>query len=209
MIKIGCDIHSYVEIEEHKNYVSNLAKITLSRDYLLFGLLAGVRVLPEEFGAKLLFEPRGLPEVNSDVVNVDNNLYVIEDNDKDTEKNSCNRSMAELWVKQGKSKWVFETKHIITHPDWHTHSYLYVDELKEIQKQYSTIKEKECKFIGENEEVPLGYEIIETIDKTKMIEAKIATPLGPHLELAAIISMMETINKGNPKRSRFTFWFDN
>jgi hypothetical protein len=43
---------------------------------------------------------------------------------------TCARSSAERWVNAGSSKYVNKDKTYITHPDWHSHSWLSADELE-------------------------------------------------------------------------------
>ena len=68
---MGCDGHFYIEVVEkfagghttNKEYVMCVAeRVWFGRNYILFGLMAGVR------GGRTLFEPKGLPEnMSSDV----------------------------------------------------------------------------------------------------------------------------------------------
>lgn len=52
---MGCDIHAHIEAQEYDS-MRSYAKVSLSRNYLMFGMMAGVRK------DCALFEPRGIPE---------------------------------------------------------------------------------------------------------------------------------------------------
>jgi len=55
---MGCDIHPYIARRTGDGDLEPFmySQLDLSRNYLMFGLLAGVR------GGEALFEPRGLPD---------------------------------------------------------------------------------------------------------------------------------------------------
>ena len=57
---MGCDIHTYIEYSKDGERWDSWGKIELGRDYILFGLMAGVR--QEVLGGGPPFPPRGLPD---------------------------------------------------------------------------------------------------------------------------------------------------
>ena len=82
---MGCDIHDYIEVKKpgHKNWELAYDGSISGRDYLLFGILAGVRTTPPKLPNGLLLaqwwakgikvpslygKPRGLPKDISKVV---------------------------------------------------------------------------------------------------------------------------------------------
>lgn len=131
---MGCDIHAYIDYDEYvydnKKHVSCIAELHLGRNYELFGLMAGVRC-PD----LALFSPRGLPENFSWHTKYENELMVLEKESDCDEDHTCSREAAERWVKSGVSKWTNDKHNYVTHPDWHSHSYLYVNELKQVLKK--------------------------------------------------------------------------
>lgn len=127
---MGCDIHACVEYKKKGEEVkwgwhSFGQQFRLNRDYWMFGLLAkGVR---QEFPES--FVERGLPSDLGFTALNDNRILITEDGQGD----SCTTlAKAELWAKggckieynnDGKATWV-------THPDWHSHSWLTTEEFK-------------------------------------------------------------------------------
>lgn len=80
-IQIGADIHVYVEVvekhaggyEKNDEYILCVAEdVFFGRNYILFGLMAGVR------GTKTLFEPKGLPENISSTVSKKNKEWGVD-----------------------------------------------------------------------------------------------------------------------------------
>ena len=129
---MGCDIHGYIESQPFKDsnpkywYVN--ADISIMRDYAMFGLLAGVRG-----GDDPLFAPRGWDENSATKYEF---CLRISDDELDDE-HSCTRDRATEWIERGCSKPV--SKNLITHPDWHTPSWLTAEEYETV---LSTYKEK-------------------------------------------------------------------
>jgi hypothetical protein len=128
---MGCDIHAYIDYDsfvqsDTKPYTDCFAELHLGRDYNLFNEMASVR------GNGGLFSPRGLPEHISWRVDWENTLYVI--TGPFEEEGCCTREKAEKWVARGYSKWADDGHTKVTHPDWHSHSYLYLDEVKQVYK---------------------------------------------------------------------------
>lgn len=120
---MGCDIHLYIEYQpkdKTQRYTPNQwhsfgGRLNPGRDYQLFGKLAGVR----EEGA--LFEAKGYPDDAGHSARDDNHLFIVE-GEEERGDNTCTRAKAEEWLIAGNSK--FFEKHWVTHPDWHTHSWL-------------------------------------------------------------------------------------
>jgi hypothetical protein len=215
---MGCDIHAYIDVantlEDGYENVSSFAKLDISRDYWLFGLLANVRVNPTDLGTKLLVEPRGLPKRLSHQVEADYLRYVLADGEAIEESGCCHKSDADRWVKSGSSEWYGEGQRRVTDPDAHSMSYLYVFELKAVQEQYSKlIDDNDVIYLRANDVIPEGYVINEhasRVMKTRAVVPEVRRRMGPHKELAAIIAAMDALNTSeNQKLARFVFWFDN
>jgi hypothetical protein len=126
---MGCDIHLYIEHkpakqEDKYSWRGFGGRINPGRDYHLFTAMADVR----NYDRTALFQPRGLPEGISYHARCDNQLYIVE-SETDGE-GTTTRERAERWVQQGISKYTDERKNFVTHPDWHSHSWLTPDEFE-------------------------------------------------------------------------------
>ena len=124
---MGCDIHMYVEFcrepaSDKPHWQTFGGQIYGSRDYDLFGKLAGVRT-----GEEPLFPVRGLPNHLGYEVMHDSILY-IDDERKDQER-YCTLVQAESWKKHGsKIEYKDGKPYTVTDPDAHTHSWLTTEE---------------------------------------------------------------------------------
>lgn len=177
---MGCDIHSYIDYDKKsskhdKTYTDGLGRIRIGRDYYLFGLIAGVRgnlhpVVPV----------RGLPKTQSIDVKHDSCLYVNNDakDSNECDGNTCTAAQAIEWVEQGSSEYVDNGRYV-THPDWHNYTWLTLDEVKEVLKQYK-----------------------KSIDKDQFGNSNVAI-------LYAIIGAMSGLEKVEGYKSRLVCWFDN
>lgn len=124
---MGCDIHAYIEYSTWNNedgtpYYRNFGDEFGDRDYAMFGILAGVR------RNGCLFEPRNLP--SNLAFSTKWNAYLwISDNEETTDEHCVGKIQAHEWVKRGISIQIDE--HHISHPDWHTYSWLTCDEFEQ------------------------------------------------------------------------------
>lgn len=129
---MGCDIHAYIEYKPH-DYPDTpwqfFAAPCLLRDYKMFTRMAGVR--GEQSLAVAL--PRGLPE--------DASYYVLTENriglDADSNLDRVRSWGVKIYVdKEG-------TPYAADHPDWHSHSWLTLEEFKDaIEKAYAAVCEE-------------------------------------------------------------------
>jgi hypothetical protein len=132
---MGCDIHAYIEYVNGTNHVGEKdywgfgKRTRIWRDYWLFALMAGVR---NYWDVKPVAEPRGVPKDTSYDVREDYLLYVSE-NCPD-EQGNCSKEDAKRWLEYNCSQQWDENR--ITGPDWHTPSWLTLDELKLVLKRY-------------------------------------------------------------------------
>lgn len=120
---MGCDIHCYIEYKkpEWDSWSNFGGRINPGRNYHLFAKLAGVRNYDEITD---FIQPRGIPEDAAYASATDNQLYV-----SDIEQDgNCTRDRAEMWVASGCSKYTDDRKMFVTNPDWHSHSWLDVNE---------------------------------------------------------------------------------
>ena len=133
---MGCDIHMYVEYKDKKDVGTQYERWTPfgghfnpGRSYDLFSLLAGVRS-----GDRPMYPVLGFPQDAAYAANIDNHLYV---HDQETHDESVtNRKTAEKWVTSGISHWANEDHTKVTHPDWHTHSWLLLEQFEDVIKTY-------------------------------------------------------------------------
>jgi hypothetical protein len=142
---MGCDIHAYIEYRDPKTKeIPNTPKTWCCwgrryyvwRNYMMFGLLAGVRGQAEP-----VVEPRGIPDGLSWEVMEDATLKIVEDG-ADLDDNEVHREQANKWLESRYSKpftqgcWGGE---YITDPDWHSFTWLTSEELLEALKRYETL----------------------------------------------------------------------
>lgn len=122
---MGCDIHLYVEYSDDGKRWRNFAgRLNPGRYYGLFNVIAGVRGNEDQ-----LYTPRGLPDDISWRTASDNRLYIVPDGPGDNnDEDSVMASKAKEWVEKGYSKYTDDDKKFISHPDWHSHSWLEVAE---------------------------------------------------------------------------------
>lgn len=127
---MGCDIHGHLEAKTMGDRFHGVAEFShMTRSYDTFTRLAGVR---DRGLYQPVVTPRGLPPNPSLAVQWDYTLFVKDDKDTETGgPHSCSRSKAESWVKRGVSEWWNDDKTRVTHPDWHSVSWLTPEELRE------------------------------------------------------------------------------
>jgi hypothetical protein len=138
---MGCDIHVYVEYSHDGKYWNSLTENAGSRDYAMFGILAGVR-----YRELKLFDPKGLPNgelswqaATANILNIAPEKHPeFADTDGWTD-----RASAESWVAEGLSTpmYIDGVLHRVTNPDWHSHSWLTSDELSQCIEKYRAIPE--------------------------------------------------------------------
>lgn len=118
---MGCDIHGHIEYKEYDQWW-HFCDMFFGRDYNVFAHAANVR-------GKGLFQPRGIPK---DITYNTLNAYTLR-LDNDPVDGECTREQADDYVNTCGSEWWDDTR--VTHPDWHTPSWLTVDELIQIREQ--------------------------------------------------------------------------
>lgn len=119
---MGCDIHAYIEYQAGDSWRSFGGLINPGRDYRAFCRLAGVR------GDDAPLVPlRGMPTDAGWSAKWDSVLSVRGEGDGD-EEGSTTRERAEKWTAEGIANYTDKSRNWITHPDWHSHTYLFTDE---------------------------------------------------------------------------------
>lgn len=185
---MGADIHMFVEYRNKKRaqedkqngrkpyWYSYGDHMNPGRNYTLFAVLAGVRGNYEDS-----FEPKGrLERVEMGYMSGSGaHLYIV---DKPTnevrEEGCCSREQAEIWAQYGSK--IIEDKWV-EHPDWHSHSWMTIEELEEAFERYKVHATQEW---GEPiTDVPLEYR--------------------------ALLASMKALEDGGENEVRVVFWFDN
>lgn len=137
---MGADIHAYVEYADFvthdgKDYWSGVTRNFGSRNYYLFGLLAGVRGPDGP-----LFDIRGMPEgqISYDTAG-DYWYYVTDDPACENMDRYVMRDRAEQWVHDGSSVPDRRDGKLVrvSGPDDHSHSWLTTEELEKVLTYYA------------------------------------------------------------------------
>lgn len=177
---MGCDIHAYVEYSDDGKYWKSLTDNAGERDYVMFGVLAGVR-----YEEGKLFDPKGLPE--GDLSSKTRAAYwrhvVPEKHPEYADwEGWVSRENAERWVSAGYSKPDYEDGVLkrVSDPDGHSHSWLTSVELSQAIDHYRSV-------IG---------------GVWPSMKGK-----APTLWLMILAAMQAA--EANGAKSRVVFWFDN
>lgn len=144
---MGCDITAYIEYststdDDGTRWFNDFASIPINRNYLLFALMAGVRNRHE---IEPVRERKGLPSNVSEVVLVECCLLINEG--ESTIYNVCTPEEAERLLKNGASKYIRDD--LITNPDYHSYSWLSIQELEEVQRRFINYTQSEPDLILE------------------------------------------------------------
>jgi hypothetical protein len=167
---MGADIHMYVEYRDKKHtkkaakadkkspWFSYGDEINPGRNYIMFGILAGVRG-----SYKGSFDPKG--QVDDMGYAAKDNAYMFivdEPREKRIRDNYVSREDALRYVSYGRKiiddKWV-------EHPDWHSHSWLTIKELEKAFKLYEKYASKEW-----GEPIKVGIEYRALLASMKALE---------------------------------------
>lgn len=190
---MGADIHMFVEYRNKKRAQEMKAegrtscwygyggRINPGRNYTLFGVLAGVRGQYRDS-----FMPKGkLDREEMGWSSRDANWLYIAENEKETdwENGVTTLETARKWEgygckiendQNGRPAWV-------EHPDWHSHSWMSIEELEEAFNRYKVHATSEW---GEDvTDVPIEYR--------------------------ALLASMKALEDGGENEVRVVFWFDN
>lgn len=128
---MGCDIHCYIECKrKDSKYWYLFGNMNPGRNYTLFSVLAGVRG-----DESPLYPVRGIPSDLGMLVSSYYWLYISENYPND--EGNCSREKAENYVRHGSHYNQDRTR--VSHPDWHSHSWLSTTEFSTVLDQYRTI----------------------------------------------------------------------
>jgi hypothetical protein len=190
---MGADIHMYVEYRNKKQAKERDAKgekpywmaygrqVNPGRNYVMFAILASVRGdYPESF------QPKGkLPKDHmSWTTSGDAYMYIYDKKDEGKDwEGFVTLKKAKEWEKYG-CKIINRpdgTPAFVEHPDFHSHSWMSIEELEQAYKIYT---EKASKQWGE--------------EITR-----------PHVEWMALLASMKALEGDDENEVRVVFWFDN
>ena len=190
---MGADIHMYVEYRNKKDakerevrgekpyWMSYGERMNPGRNYTMFAVLAEVR----GFCMKS-FEPKGKLHIDEMGWSARHDAYMYIHSEKTQDK----EWPGYVTLEQAKKWHVYGSRIIndadgnpafVEHPDWHSHSWMTIDELKQAYKIYAKEASKEW-----------GEKI------TK-----------PHVEWMALLASMKALEDGGENEVRVVFWFDN
>lgn len=138
---MGCDIHVYVEYSRDGKHWGNLTDNAGSRNYRMFGIMAGVR-----YEDAKLFDPKGLPDGNLSFTAEAAHWCNVAPDDHPEWAGSdgwVSKDNAERWVASGCSKPAFRDGVLkrVTNPDHHSHSWLTASELEQCVERYRELSD--------------------------------------------------------------------
>jgi len=204
---MGCDICCYLEAEVPDDdyrgtlFLGEVGYYTIGgRNYTLFGLLAGVR---GDYGVEPVVEPRGFPkEASTELLN---RFYLtIVDKDK---PHTYWREVREGDPVLGKGKRVSvehppkSPPYLIHDTDFHTPSYIYLDELREVCRVYKKLSKKDF-----NEGYPYDKDDVRNTAELRRLSLGVT---DAYASLKSIVEFMKTRESYLPhEKVRLVFWFN-
>lgn len=122
---MGCDIHCYIEYKRPSDNRCRWrdfgGRINPGRNYNIFSKMAGARGELSD----AVVAPRGFPNDAAYKSSDDYWLYISDSGNE----NTCTKEQAERYIAYG-CKYKDTEKRWVSHPDWHTHSWLSADEFE-------------------------------------------------------------------------------
>lgn len=198
---MGTDSHCFIEYrDKNSDYWHSFGGRFSDRNYLIFGLMAGLRRRENQ----QLFPLKGIPEDLGYESENANQLYISDEN----LEGCISKEKAERWVKDGSSVYIKndagEDKWV-THPDWHSHTWFTTEEFEKIINQYFYIERKEC--VPEREKDRLDF--IKKFPKATNYPG-FNEPAGIIIPetYCAMLAAMKSL-ESNGKEARLVVWFDN
>jgi hypothetical protein len=210
---MGCDIHAHIEFfskTEHKT-TSNCfvrcfsGELSFGRDYILFGLMAGVR-----HSVPPIIKPKGIPTTPTLSYEVTDAYYlnVISDEAPRAPTNSIRESLAKEYVSEAYSIYVDDSKLRITNPNFHTPTWLTLDELLIIRKMYLLETVEFWANISKQKKIDMLNFIKSTGARELM---KYSFPDYENSVLYAAVGTMmslERVSENADTETRLVCWFD-
>lgn len=198
---MGCDIHGHVELVTELNslithedgrkqrdktvYVIREDSPSLDRDYWLFALMADVQ---NDRGLEPVATPRGLPDdVSFDVQ--DKTILIVHNELAEKFPNYITEEEARRY---GGPIYTEGSLQYIMHPDYHSHSWLTVKELEEVQRRYAALAS-----YGQ----PVGRH--KTLDAIIAMMKVFQRPEKHVIHLPGLLTKVTRVRT----RARYVFWF--
>lgn len=178
---MGCDIHLMAEIKHSKDnyWQTALNQPYLGRNYTLFALIAGVRGYFEES-----LEPKGFPNDASYATVAEYTLEI---------DRQIRSEDAKQMVEEGHSRYL--SNYQIVHPDFHSATYLSLEELKEIIK------------IANNK---IYEEILHESEEYGLETPEVENYLHPYRALIEYLNYYDNLKIDDGSyECRVVIWFDN
>lgn len=203
------DIHAFVEGITPDGFATHLASVYIERSYVLFGLLAGVR--REDL---CLYPPRGIPPTLSWPVAeqyylrvIDSLTYVERELSGEIKiyANEITAAEAEHLTSTGICHYKPETdgfnKNYISAPDWHTPSYLMLQELRKVNHAYRRY----------HTDTPIHMQHFSKSKDMRKSDSDVNIGISYKLPtFEAVLSYMARLKKFMGTYDvRLVFWFDN
>lgn len=122
---MGTDIHAFIEYRHGGTEWRNFGKeFELDRSYDLFEKFAGVRGLVRN----AIVPPRGVPGDIAFITRSQYTFVVLDGKEEIHEECATTRKNAERWIANKSSVYFNDNKSFVTNPDWHTPSWLTLEE---------------------------------------------------------------------------------
>ena len=208
---MGCDIHAFLEFYETGPNGSCLTQclcedINFGRSYNLFSLMAGVRGC-----CSPVVPPKGIP-TNPELSLISSSHYYLSVVDSphpgmgySYTKNTISREEAEELIKNRKSYYSNPNKTLIADPDLHTPSWLTLDELLLLRKEFliysmdfsATLTKKR-----KNE----ALRLLHTLSPLELMQHSFSDI--EYIQVNAVIASMMAIERSGNYKTRLVFWFD-
>lgn len=220
---MGADMHGGIETvdtftitdDEGKKHdsknVYTFCDLHVDRDYTLFALIAGVRASWQNTQGRKPGTPKGFP---ADAGWSMLERYALVVSDSFEGEGRCSFGDAERWINQGISKVIEERDgkpFRINNPDWHSATWLGLDELKAIQQSYNSIAAPESSWYqSASAPIPPGHHKADSHGAMRgevYVESDNKMPIYSR-QLNAWIAMMEAL-KSDTCEPRLVCWFDN
>ena len=213
---MGCDIHVYIECYSKKSQLradtcfvdTFFDNVNFGRNYTLFGFLAGVRSSEDP-----VVDPRGIPNQPelSWAASRDYYIKVVPDNEyvkmRDfSGQRIIKQSELEILKNDQYRKLFINSENMLVNPDWHTPTWLSVEELFLVRKNYLVHNIQYCSELSGKKRKELVSFISGKNEKDLM---KYVFHPYEYAPLHAIISAMISLEKTDDDlKTRFVCWFD-
>lgn len=177
------------------------------------------------------FVEKGIPRDIDWKTSGEYTLSVLDGEDDEEGEHTCTRSQADSWMKNGSSEPWDTTDNgkviRITHPDWHTPSWLSTDEMETVATRFrlaleasipehKKVQEKNMEWAKKGLESALKDNDVGRIEMFKREiarEEKWAShdPLLSEslAKVEGLVAMMKRLEAGGRVKARVVFWFDN